>query len=372
MLCVDRDDDLGRKTGISTPVVGRAGVVSAATSLAIADPEEADANSIFAAVKKLDELNRIGLSCEVAVACGTPNGGFEADRKIRREVEGVLGAGVYTGIVFVSDGGEDEQIMPVLQGMKPVVSVERVAVKHSQSVEQNYMILGRYLRMLVFESRYSKWVLGVPGIIFLLATILIVFNQGFAAVVATLVIIGGTFIIRGFNLDRWIAEILSRGPYGYIRLFTTVTSFLVVLVGISTGYANMSSKTIPGVSPALTYVAAVTADPSKLFAYGGLLSGYFLEGALILVWAGLAIYATGTLLARMLRGGEGAWRDAVVLVMLALLYFPILTFAAFLVGGTRVQEIELISYVLVGLAAIFGITSIVYPRMRTRGGAVPE
>ena len=120
VLCVDRDDDLGRKTGISTPVVGREGVVSAATSLAIADPEEADANSIFAAVKKLDELNRMGLSCEVAVACGTPNGGFEADRKLRHEVEGVLGSGTYTGIVFVSDGGEDEQIMPVLQGMKQI------------------------------------------------------------------------------------------------------------------------------------------------------------------------------------------------------------------------------------------------------------
>jgi len=371
VLCVDRDNDLGEKTRVATPVAGRDAVVSAATQLAIADPEEADTNSIFAAVKKYDEMT-LKVPAEVAVVCGDKSGGFDADRKLRGEVEGLLESADYTGIVFVSDGGDDELIMPVLQGLKPVVSVVRVAVKHSQTVEQTYLVLGRYLRMLVFDPRFSKWALGVPGLIIIIASILIVFGQGFAALLAALIIIGGTFIIRGFNLDRWIAEILSRGPYGYIRLFTTVTSFLVVLVGISTGYANMSSKTIPGVSPALTYVAAVTADPSKLFAYGGLLSGYFLEGALILVWAGLAIYATGTLLARMLRGGEGAWRDAVVLVMLALLYFPILTFAAFLVGGTRVQEIELISYVLVGLAAIFGITSIVYPRIRTRGGAVPE
>jgi putative membrane protein len=369
VLCVDRDDDLGTKTHVTTPVVGRQAVVSAATDLAIADPEEADANSIFAAVKKHDELSRSGLSGEVAVACGNRNGGFEADRKLRREVEGLLAGSNYTGIVFVSDGGEDEQIIPVLQGMKPVVSVLRVAVKHSQSVEQTYLVLGRYLRMLVFDSRYSKWALGVPGVIFLMATILIVFNQGFAALVATLVIIGGTFIIRGFNLDRWIAEILSRGPYGYIRLFSTVTSFLVVLVGISNGYGIMARQTN---AEGYILVNLVQANPGLLLTLGGTLVGYFLQGSLLLVWAGLAIYATGTLLARLLRGGAGAWRDAVLLVMLGLLYFPILSFADFLVGGQRASEFALITYVLVGLAAIFGLTSALYPRIRTRGTDAAE
>jgi hypothetical protein len=148
----------------------------------------------------------------------------------------------------------------------------------------------------------------------------------------------------------------------------------VILVGISTGYAEMSTKTIPTSTtiPPETYAAAVSADPTKLFVYGGILAGYFVEGALILVWAGLAIYAVGTMLARLLRGGAGAWRDAVALVMLALLYFPVLTFADFLVGGTRASEIALISYVLVGLAVIFGLTSVLYPRIRTRGGAVSE
>lgn len=340
-------------------------MVSAGTSLAIADPEEADSNSIFAAVKKHDELTQKGIMCEVAVVCGDQNGGFEADRKLRGEVESLLRTADYSGIIFVSDGGDDEQIIPVLQGMKPVVSVERVAVKHSESVEQTYLVMGRYLRMLIFDPRYSKWALGVPGLIFLLATILIVFGQGFAALLATLLIIGGAFLIRGFNLDRWVAEILSRGPYGYIRLFSTVTSVLVVLVGLSTGYSYTYSQ-------AGSLIAQLSVSPQKIFTYGGILAGYFLEGAILLVWVGLAIYATGTLLARLLRGGVGAWRDAVVLFVLMLLYFPVLTFATFLVGGQRASEIALISYVLLGLAVIFGLTSIVYPKIRTRGGEVTE
>jgi putative membrane protein len=254
--------------------------------------------------------------------------------------------------------------------MKPVVSVVRVAVKHSQTVEQTYLVLGRYLRMLIFEPRYSRWALGVPGLIFLLATILIIANQALAAVIATFLIIGGAFFIRGFNLDRWIAGILSRGPYGYLRLFSMVTSVLVVIVGLSTGYGNMLPAKVDPQGPSL--IALVAADPVEIFSYGGILTGYFLEGALTLVWIGIAIYATGTLLARLVSGTVGAWRDAVVLVMLALLYFPIGQFAVFLVGAQRESSVLLISEVLVGLAVVFGLTSVVYPRLRTRGSVAAE
>jgi putative membrane protein len=50
VLCVDRDDDLGRKVGIDGPVVGRDAVEEAARRLALADPEDSDANGLFAAV----------------------------------------------------------------------------------------------------------------------------------------------------------------------------------------------------------------------------------------------------------------------------------------------------------------------------------
>jgi len=235
VLCVDRDDDLGVKAKVASPVTGRDAVVSAATKLALADPEEADANAIFAAARKYDELREEGIECEVAVVSGEKERGFDADRNVRREVEGLLKELRFVGIVFVSDGGDDEQVIPILQSIKPIVSVERVAVKHSQTVEETYLVLGRYLRMLVFDPRYSRWALGVPGLILLLAGILIVTNNLFAAQIATLLIIGGAAFTRGFNLDRTVAGLLGRGPYGYIRLFSLVTGVLVIFVGLSTG-----------------------------------------------------------------------------------------------------------------------------------------
>ena len=55
-----------------------------------------------------------------------------------------------------------------------------------------------------------------------------------------------------------------------------------------------------------------------------------------------------------------------MLVVLALLYLPMDLFSTILIGGQRDVTILLISYVLVGLAAIFGVTSVVYARLRLR------
>jgi putative membrane protein len=356
ILSVDRDDDLEVKTKIRTPIQGREEVQDAAIRFALADPEEADANALFASIKKYEELKAKGVECEVASVCGTADRGFDADRKIRREVEQLLSRGNYTGIILVSDGGDDEHVIPVLQTLKPIVSVERIVIKHSKTVEETYLVLGRYLRMLVFDPRYSKWFLGVPGLMLLLAGVLVVSGRFYEAQLATLLILGGAFFIRGFGIDRWIAGILSTGPYGYIRIFSIFSSGLVVLVGVSLGVGSVPPD-----------IARLVSDsPNLILVYGAVLFGYFLKGALPFIWAGMGIYATGALLAHLVRGSVRVWRDGVVLVVLALLYLPMDLFSTILIGGQRESTILLISYVLVGLAVIFGVTSTVYARLRLR------
>jgi len=363
VLCVDRDDDLGEKAKVRGPVIGREDVLAAAMKLALADPEEADANAIFAAVKKYDELKSEGMECEVAIVCGNKERGFAADRAVSRGVDAVLRARPFVGIVFVSDGGDDEHVIPVIQTIRPIVSVERVAVKHSQTVEETYLVLGRYLRMLVFDTRYSKWALGIPGVILILVGLLAVFGAVLAAQIAALLIIGGAALVRGFNLDRYIATLLSRGPASYIRLFATVTSTLVVLVGFGSGYDYMEAQ-------AGNLAAQVVSKPSLFFVYGAQLAGYFITGSLLLIWVGLAFGAVGSLLANLARESSRWRREAFLLVMLALLYFPVTTFSAFLIHGQSQSTILLVSYALVGLAMIFGLTVAVYPRVRVR--AIPE
>jgi putative membrane protein len=359
ILCVDRDDDLGVKARVQTPVVGRDAALAAATKLALADPEEADANAIFAAVRKYDDLVKAGTDCDVAVVCGDNNRGFEADRRVGAEVAKVVASGEFTGVVLVSDGGEDEQVIPIIQSIRPIVSVQRVAVKHSQTVEETYEVLGRYLRMLVFDPHYSKWTLGLPGVIFILAGVLVLSGQVYEAELATLLILGGAFFIRGFNVDRTVVGLLQRGPTGYIRLFSMVGSVIVIITGVFSGYTAMDKN-------ASSYVQAVLSNPGNLLVYGGALAGYLINGSVALVFSGIAIYATGALLSHVARDSARWRRDGFVLLMLTLLYFPVQIFSQFLIQGAAQSSFLLVSFVLLGLAVIFALTTIIYPRVRTR------
>ncbi|MEM4702165.1 MAG: DUF373 family protein, partial [Archaeoglobaceae archaeon] len=81
VLTIDRDDDLGQKTGISSPGIGRENVLQAAIRLILADPEDSDANAMFSAVKIYDELIEKGEDCEVVVVAGDKNVGKVSDNK---------------------------------------------------------------------------------------------------------------------------------------------------------------------------------------------------------------------------------------------------------------------------------------------------
>ena len=363
VLCVDRDDDLGTKAKVQSPVVGREQALAAATRLALVDPEEADANAIFAAVKKYDELVEKS-KCEVAVVCGDVSRGFEADRRLGREVARVLEGSDYSGVVLVSDGGEDELVIPIVQGFKPIVSVERVTVKHSETVEETYQVLGRYLRMLVFDPHYSKYALGVPGLIFVLAGVLIALGRATEAGLGTLIILGGAFLVRGFSVDRTVAGMLQRGPTGFIRLISMIGAVLVVIAGIDNGYVAMLGETAA--------VTAVSKDASQFFVYGGTLVGSFIYGALNLVWIGFAIYGIGAFLSHAARRSIRWRRDAYALVILGILYFPVLTFSNFLVKGGQEATFFLISYILLGLAMLFVLTITIYPRVRPKSATENE
>ena len=82
VLCVDRDDDIGFKGNVVSPVIGRAACLQAANTLALADPEDSDVNAIFQAIKIYDELEDKGENVEVAVVAGNHMHMIEGDRRI--------------------------------------------------------------------------------------------------------------------------------------------------------------------------------------------------------------------------------------------------------------------------------------------------
>ena len=108
VLCVDRDDDLGMKAGIKTPILGRKENINAAASLALRDPEEPDANAIFEAVRIYDNLKKGAKEqqeeYEVATIAGSDLGGVGADRQLVAKLNEVLNGFSATDVILVTDG----------------------------------------------------------------------------------------------------------------------------------------------------------------------------------------------------------------------------------------------------------------------------
>ncbi|MCD6528965.1 DUF373 family protein [Candidatus Bathyarchaeota archaeon] len=252
VLCVDRDDDIGTKAKVETPIIGREAVVEAAIKLISADPEEADANTMFESVRILDYLQSRskGEKYEVAVVAGSPSDEFEADRKISIELQKILQVFPAEAVILVSDGFTDQAVAPIIESFLPIISVHRFAVKHSESLEVGWYIFYRYLRSLFIEPRYKKWTLGLPGITFILFTLLYslsIFYPNFPlaayASISLMLIFGFAMIIKGFGLDRAISYILSEvvsNPYILINVFGNVTGLVICLLGINQGLSAIA------------------------------------------------------------------------------------------------------------------------------------
>jgi len=189
---VDRDDDVGTKAGLSTPIVGREECLRAGTRLLLADPEDSDGNTIFAAVSLYDRL--VGeREVEVAIVSGDARLGLLADEKIRKQVQELLADKKYDGVILVTDGAEDDQIIPVISSMIPIVSKKTVVVRQSQALESAYYTIKTALQ----EPAFARLFLGIPGLLLFLWFLL---QENATRIIAG--IVGLYLILRGFGLEE--------------------------------------------------------------------------------------------------------------------------------------------------------------------------
>ena len=89
----------------------------------------------------------------MATITGVKDRGVQADEKILREAKIILEKFDANGAVIVSDGEDDESVIPVIQNVLPVVSVQRVVMKVSRSVEYSYAVFGKYLKMIAYDTK---------------------------------------------------------------------------------------------------------------------------------------------------------------------------------------------------------------------------
>ena len=350
VICVDRDNDVGEKTGINTPVIGRDACIEAAQRLALEDPEDADSNSIFAAIKTYEDLISKGYKVEVATIAGVKDRGVQADEKILSEAKKVLDNFSANGAVIVSDGEDDESVIPVIQNVLPVVSVQRVVMKVSRSVEYSYAVFGKYLKMIAYDSKYSKFFLGVPGILLLIGGVATVFGYTAEIFAVLISILGGAFLIRAFDIDRAWTSWTKPTPMGFIRMFTMVAGILLILSSVPSGISSVDTKLLE------TDTELISKITDKV------IIGQFVSGALPILWIGLGSIFAGILLSNWIGGVPRQISDILRIVVLGALYPTVAQFTNIMINDEN--SFTLIPPLLAGLAATLVSATILFKKYR--------
>ncbi|SIR54284.1 putative membrane protein [Haladaptatus litoreus] len=244
VLCVDLDDDLGRKTDFETPVIGRDNVEAAAVALATADPEDSDVNVMFEGVHLYDRIDA-DESVEVAVVTGNEGSDISANREVGEEVDTVL-ASISTSeeitTVIVTDGAQDESVVPVIRSRIPVDGVRRVVVRQAQDLESMYYTIKQVLNDP--ETRGTLLVpLGILLLIYPLALLADRIGMPGAVLGGTSALLGLYILFRGLGLERsvdHVAEKTRNSLYsGRVTLITYVVAAALLVVGGVSGVETL-------------------------------------------------------------------------------------------------------------------------------------
>jgi putative membrane protein len=353
ILCVDRDNDLGKKAEIKTPVVGRDESLNAAVALALRDPEEPDANAMFEAVRVYDRLqdeSKPHEVFEIATICGSEFGGVGADRKIVAELSDLLSAFPAGEVILVTDGYSDEAILPLIESRVPVSSVRRIVIKHSKSIEETAALFTRYMKMIIENPRYSRIALGVPGLLFLILGILSIFNLLYQYWIAFIFVLSVVMLIKGFAVDKtaknfyqWIREYSPPPLPIQISTFSKIAGVLCVVVSIYLGS---------------TWVATNVATPSDLAGWLNNLpqvTGYFIQGSINLVVVGICVVLLGSAIRLYFEHDIKLLRNAALIVLIGWSRWILDGTSAVLISPETAATEKLIFSIIIGI--LIGIAS---------------
>jgi putative membrane protein len=227
-------------------------------------------------------------------------------------------------------------------------------MRHSRSVEYSYAVFGKYVKMLIYDPRYSKFFLGVPGALLIASGFATIFGFTREALAIVLSILGVAFVIRAFDIDKAVGSLNRTTPSTFIRIFSTFAGIMIILVGISNGISSIPDG-------AITKGASISEIVTNR-----VIVGDFVHGSLTLIWIGLATIFGGILLSNWFKGSITILSDILRLVVLGLIFIPAIQFTSVLTEKTN--PFNLISSLFIGLAITLVAATFLFQYFRNKKG----
>jgi len=223
----------------------------------------------------------------------------------------------------------------------------------SRTIEHSYAVFGKFLKLVMYNPKYSKFFLGVPGILLLIGGIGAVtgYNAEIFAVLVT--ILGGAFLIRAFDIDKAWANWAKPTPEGFIRLFTLITGLILIAASIPAGITTVSAENI---SSDVGIVNIITDN---------VVIGQFVSGMIPFLWIGLGTIFVGILFSNWLNRKLRHITDILRIVVLVALYPTVHQFTNILMYEE--SSFSLILPLVAGFAVTAASATLLIRRYRKRG-----
>ncbi len=258
ILNVDRDNDFGDKAGVRGPVIGYSDCYDAAVKLIASDAEDSDANALFGTLKVYTEMKKKDEDVEVALVTGDNEVGFKSDDIIAKQLDEVVSTHNYDDAILVTDGAEDDYIMPLILSRIKIRYVKHVIVRHNQNIESLYYYVVKALKDKKIANKFQIpfglvfLTYGIVSLSFMIYSLILgtgissIGGPSAAALTFVAFILGAYFIERAFELSNKIMKLIRS-----IRVYTEETritfisyiiAFSLIFAGIASSYALAASS----------------------------------------------------------------------------------------------------------------------------------
>ncbi len=255
VLNVDRDDDFGRKAHISSPIIGYHNNLKAAQAFGQVDPEDSDLNAIYYAISLYSKLKENKSDVEIATICGHMNVGIKSDTLIATQFEEVLSQINVDDVILVTDGAEDDYILPIIQSRAKISSIQRVSVKQSRQLEDTYY---RLIKILDDEKVQKQFLLPI-ALVLIVWSIFVLLEMGSSGMGAILLTLGAYLLVRVFRLEKnlfsFVGELKSGFLTGKLTMYTSFIAAVILIATMFLAYNNANFASDVEWIPILSFIA---------------------------------------------------------------------------------------------------------------------
>ncbi|MCH2637141.1 MAG: DUF373 family protein [Candidatus Thermoplasmatota archaeon] len=239
VITVDRDNDLGVKAGIRGSVVGRRQVLTAALRLGIADPEESDTNAILGALHQHDLLAdnaEPNDAVEIAILTGDERVGIKSDQNIAQQLEDVIGEFQPDRGILVTDGMEDESVLPILSSRLSIDHVEKIIVRQSKGIEGTYY----YIAKAIEDPRWRARLLVPIAVFMMILGLGMILPNGIVILGSMPLLVGVYLLFKGLGaedrLERLMRDMRESADAAILSSLLWAVTGVAILLAVVEGY----------------------------------------------------------------------------------------------------------------------------------------